>query len=190
MRKISVFNYVSLDGYFAGPMGEIDWFKSIRRDPEYEKETHDQARSGGAVLYGRTTYEMMKSYWPTPQARKDDPDMARVVNNGEKIVFSRKLESVEEGPHWKNVTLLKELTRENITKLKKLKGKDITIIGSGSIVRQLTEMEMIDEYQLMVVPVILGMGKGFFTNVQQTDLELVEAKGYKNGIASLRYRPA
>jgi dihydrofolate reductase len=190
MRKISVFNYVSLDGYFAGPMGEIDWFKSIKRDAEYEKETHEMAKSGGGVLYGRTTYEMMKNYWPTPEARRNDPEMAKVVNNGEKIVVSRKLESVEEGPNWKNVTLLKELTRENVTRLKKQKGKDITIIGSGSIVRQLTEMEMIDEYQLMVVPIILGMGKGFFTNVQQMDLELVEAKGYKNGIASLRYRPA
>jgi len=189
MRKITVFNYVTLDGFFAGPMGEIDWFKSIKKDDEYNKETHDQAKTGGTVLYGRKTYEMMKSYWPTPGARKNDPVMAKVVNNGEKIVFSRNLRSVEEGPNWKNVTLLNEITRENITAIKKKKGKDITIIGSGSLVRQLTELELIDEYQLLLVPVVIGMGKSFFSNVKQMDLELIEAKSYENGIVKLRYRP-
>ena len=138
MRKITVFNFVTLDGYFAGPLGEIDWFKSIKKDEEYDKETHDQAKTGGTVLYGRKTYEMMMNYWPTTEARKSDPYMAKVVNEGEKIVFSRNLKSVEEGPHWKNVTLLKEITKENITGIKKKKGKDITIIGSGSLVRELT----------------------------------------------------
>ncbi len=189
MRKISVFNYVTLDGFFAGPMGEIDWFKSIKKDKQFDKETHEQAKSGGTVLLGRTTYEMMKSYWPTPEAMRNDPEMAKVMDNDEKIVFSRKLESVEEGPNWKNVTLLKEITKENITKLKKQKGKDITIIGSGTIVRQLTDLGMIDEYQLMVVPVVLGAGKSFFTNARQMDMELVEGKLYKNGVVMLRYKP-
>jgi dihydrofolate reductase len=189
MRKITVFNFITLDGFFAGPLGEIDWFKSIKKDEEFDKETHDQVKSGGTVIFGRTTYEMMKNYWSTPEAIKSDPKMAKIVNNGDKIVFSRKLESVEEEPNWKNVSLLKEITKENINKLKKKKGKDITIIGSGSIVRQLTDLGLIDEYQLMVVPVVLGAGKSFFTNVRQMDLELIEGKLYKNGIVQLRYRP-
>jgi dihydrofolate reductase len=189
MRKIIVFNYVTLDGFFAGPRGEIDWFKSIKKDEEFEKETHDQAKSGGTVFFGRTTYEMMKSYWPTPEAIKGDPVMAKAVNKGEKIVFSRKLKSVEEGPNWKNVSLLNEITEKNINKLKKHKGKDITILGSGTIIRQLAELGLIDEYQLMVVPVVLGAGKSFFANVRQMDLELIESKVYKNGIVQLRYRP-
>lgn len=189
MRKITVFNYVTLDGYFAGPLGEIDWFKSIKKDKEFDRVTIDQAKSGGTILFGHTTYEMMKSYWPTPEAIRNDPEMAQVVNNGEKIVFSRRLDSVEEGPNWKNISLMKELTKENITKLKKQKGKDITIIGSGSLVRQLTDLELIDEYQLMVVPVILGDGKNFFSNVRQMDLDLIEGKVFKNGIVQLRYRP-
>ena len=82
MRKIIVFNYVTLDGFFAGPRGEIDWFKSIKKDDEFEKETHYQARSGGTVLFGRTTYDMMKNYWPTPEAIKGDPEMAKAVNKG------------------------------------------------------------------------------------------------------------
>jgi dihydrofolate reductase len=190
MRRITVFNYVTLDGYFAGPLGEIDWFKSIKKDKEFDLETKGQAKSGGTILFGHTTYEMMKSYWPTPEAMRNDPEMAKVVNNGEKIVFSRRLESVEEGPNWKNVSLMKEITKESITKLKKQKGKDITIIGSGSLVRQLTDMGLIDEYQLMVVPVILGDGKNFFSNVRQMDLELIEGKFFNNGIVQLRYRPA
>lgn len=190
MRKITVFNFVTLDGYFAGPLGEIDWFKSIKKDKEFDQETHVQAKSGGTVIFGHTTYEMMKSYWPTPEAMREDPEMAKVMNNGDKIVFSRRLESAEEGPNWKNVSLMKEITKENITKLKKQKGKDITIIGSGSIVRQLTDLGLIDEYELMVVPVILGTGKNFFSNVRQMDLELIDGKVYKNGIVQLRYRPA
>ena len=189
MRKITVFNYITLDGFFAGPMGEIDWFKSIKKDDEFDKETHEQARMGGTVLYGRKTYEMMKSYWPTPEARKNDPKMAKVVNNGEKIVFSRNLRSVEEGPNWKNITLLNEITKENITEIKKRKGKDITIIGSGSLVRELTELGLIDEYQLMLVPIVIGMGKSFFSNVKQMDLKLKEARSYGNGIVRLRYLP-
>ena len=190
MRKITVFNYVTLDGFFAGPLGEIDWFKSIKKDKEFDRETHDQVKSGGTVIFGHTTYEMMKSYWPTPEAIKNDPEMAKAVNNGKKIVFSRKLESVEEGPNWKNISLLNEITKENITKLKKQKGKDITIIGSGSIIRQLTDLGLIDEYQLIVVPIVLGAGKSFFANVRQMDLELIEGKVFKNGIVQLRYRPA
>jgi dihydrofolate reductase len=189
MRKITVFNYVTLDGFFAGPLGEIDWFRSIKKDREFDEETHSQAKSGGTMIFGRTTYDMMRSYWPTTEAINSDPEMAKVVNRGEKIVFSRKLEDVEEGPNWKNVSLMKELTKENITKLKRQKGKDITIIGSGSIVRQLTDLGLIDEYQLMVVPMVLGTGKSFFSNVRQMDLELIDARPYKNGVVQLRYRP-
>ncbi len=185
-----MFNYVSLDGYFTGLLGEIDWFKSIRKDEEFDRVTHEQAKSGGTILLGHTTYEMMKNYWPTPEAIATDPGMAKAMNSGAKIVFSRRLESVEEGPNWKNVTLMKEINKENMTKLKKQKGKDIVIIGSGSVVRQLTDLDLVDEYQLMVVPVILGAGKSFFSNVRQMDLELMEGKVFKNGVVQLRYRPA
>jgi dihydrofolate reductase len=190
MRKITVFNYVSLDGYFTGANGEINWFKSIKKDDEFDKDTHRQSGSGGTIIFGRTTYDMMKGYWPTRDAIKADQEMARVVNLSEKIVFSSKLKKVEDGPNWKNVRLMSGIDAESINRLKSETGKDIVIIGSGSIVRQLTDLGLIDEFELMVVPVILGKGKSLFADVENKELELVETKAYKNGIVMLRYKPA
>ncbi len=187
MRKISVFNHVTVDGFFAGPNGEIDWFKVIKKDDEWEKYTHGQAKSGSALIFGHTTYEMMKSYWPTPDAIKNDPDMARVVNHGPKIVFSKMLESVEEGPNWKNISLLHEIKPEEILKLKEK--VDMKILGSGTIVQQFANLGLIDEYNLVIVPVILGAGKYLFKNVKNTNLKLAEAKAFKNGIVLLNYLP-
>ncbi|CAG0971283.1 dihydrofolate reductase [Methanosarcinales archaeon] len=191
MRKISVFNHVTVDGFFAGPNGEIDWFKVIKKDDEWDKYTHEQSsRSGNTLIFGHTTYEMMKSYWPTPDAIKNDPDMSRVVNNSLKIVFSKTLQSVEEGPNWKNIMLFYEIKREEIIKLKEEEGEDFTILGSGSIVQQFANHGLIDEYQLAIVPVVLGVGKSLFKDVKKMNLKLLEAKTFKNGIVLLTYRPA
>jgi dihydrofolate reductase len=185
MRKISVFNHVTVDGFFAGPNGEIDWFKVIKKDDEWEKYTHGQAKSGSTLMFGHTTYEMMKGYWPTPDAIKNDPGMAEVVNNNPKIVISKTLESVEEGPNWKNIRILHEIRPEEILKLKEK--EDITIMGSGTIVQRLANLGLIDEYSLVVVPVILGAGKPLFKDVKKTNLQLVEARTFKNGIVLLNY---
>lgn len=100
MRKISVFDHVTVDGFFAGPHGEIDWFKVIKKDDEWDKHTHEQSKSGSTLMFGHTTYEMMKSYWPTPDAIKNEPGMAAVVNNNPKIVFSKMLKALK-GSGWK-----------------------------------------------------------------------------------------
>ncbi|HEY9246821.1 MAG TPA: dihydrofolate reductase family protein [Candidatus Methanoperedens sp.] len=186
MGKIGVFNHVTVDGFFAGPHGEIDWFKLIRKDEEWEKYTHGQAKSGSTLMFGHTTYEMMKSYWPTLDAIRSDPAMAEVVNNNPKIVISRTLESVEEGPNWKNIRILNEIIPEEILKLKQK--ENITIMGSGTIVQQLANFGLIDEYSLVVVPVILGTGKPLFKDVRKMDLKLLEARAFKNGIVLLRYQ--
>ena len=191
MRKISVFNHVTIDGFFAGPHGEIDWFKVIKKDDEWEKYTHEQsARSGNTLIFGHTTYEMMKGYWPTPDAIRNDPDMARVVNNSPKMVFSKTLQNVEEEPNWKNIKLFHEIKPEEIIKLKKQDSEDFTILGSGSIVQQFANLDLIDEYQLVVVPVVLGVGKSLFKDVKSMNLKLLEAKTFKNGIVLLKYSPA
>jgi dihydrofolate reductase len=79
MRKISVFNHVTVDGFFAGPHGEMDWFMAMKKDDEYNAHTHEQSsRSDNTLIFGRTTYEMMKSYWPTPDAIRNDPGMAKL----------------------------------------------------------------------------------------------------------------
>lgn len=188
MKKIAVFNHVTVDGFFAGPYGEIDWFKAIKKDDEWEKYTHGQAKSGSTLMFGHTTYEMMKSYWPTPDAIKNDPDMAKVVNNNPKIVFSKTLDCVKEVPNWKNIRILHEIRREEILKLKE--SEDITIMGSGTIVQQLTNLGIVDEYSLVVVPVILGAGKPLFKDIKKTNLKLLEARSFKNGVVLLKYRPA
>lgn len=189
MRRISVFNNVSVDGFFAGPRGEIDWFKVIRADTEYDAFTRRNSQSGGVLMLGHTTYEMMKAFWPTPDALNNSPDMAAVMNHSQKIVYSRTLLSVEEGPHWKNITLFQEIRPEEIIKLKEQEGNDITILGSGTVVQQLADLGLIDEYALVVVPVVLGAGKPLFKDVKNTNLKLLEAKSFKNGIVWLRYEP-
>lgn len=119
---------MTVEGFFAGPHGEIDWFMAIKKDDEYDAYTHEQsARSGNTLIFGHTTYELMKSYWPTPDAIKNDPGMAGVVNNSLKIVFSKTLRNVEEGPNWKNIRLFHEIKREEIIKLKEQEGEDFTI---------------------------------------------------------------
>jgi len=191
MRKISVYIHVTVDGFFAGTHGEIDWFKVINKDDEWDKYTHEQSsRSGNTLIFGHTTYEMMKSYWPTPDAIKNDPAMARVVNNSPKIVFSKTMKNLEEGPNWKNIKLLHEIKQEEIIKLKEQGGGDFTILGSGSIIQQFANFGLIDEYHLVVVPIILGAGKSLFKDVKIMNLKLLGARAFKNGIVLLKYRPA
>src|ERR1700734_2839989 len=96
MHKLTVFNFVSIDGFFAGPHSEIDWFKDIGNDPEYQAYTHAQSVGGSILMFGHTTYEMMKSFWPTEMALKSDPHMAEVMNNSQKIVFSKTLKEVHD----------------------------------------------------------------------------------------------
>jgi dihydrofolate reductase len=189
MGKLTVFDHVSLDGFFAGPKGEIDWFKAIRKDKEYEAFTHEGASSGSTLVFGRKTYEMMKSYWPTREAATNDPEMSKVMRNSPKIVFSRKLKTVAEETNWKNITLLHEIDNAAIRKLKAKSGA-LTILGSGSIVQQLANLGLIDEYNLVTVPIVLGNGKPLFKSVKEMSLKLLEARGFKNGIAVLRYGPA
>lgn len=187
MSTISTFTHVSLDGFFAGPNGEIDWFHSIEHDPEYDAYTHEQASAGAStLLFGHTTYDMMKSFWPTPEADKTDAAMAKVMRNSPKVVVSKTLKSVADEPNWKNVTVIHQIDRDEILKLKQQ--ADITVLGSGSVVQQLSNLGLIDEYRLIVIPLILGAGKYLFHDVQKRPLKLQEARQFQNGIAVLKYR--
>ena len=188
MGSIGIFEHITLDGFFAGPNGEIDWFKAIEPDNEYESYMHQQAQSGGGtLLFGRTTYEMMKSFWPTPDAIREDPGMAKVMNESRKIVVSKTLERVEEGPNWKNVELRRDLDLDAIRKLKA--ETDVVILGSGTIVRQLANHGLIDSYQLVLVPIVLGSGKPLFEDVKQTAFAQDDARTFRNGVVVLTMRP-
>ena len=87
MRKLIVFNHVTLDGYFSGANGDISWAHQARKDPEYDAFVKDNAKGGGQLLFGRKTYEMMASHWPTPQAKAEDPIVAEQMNQLPKVVF-------------------------------------------------------------------------------------------------------
>jgi len=125
----------------------------------------------------------MKSYWPTPMARLNDPLIAEGMNNAEKIVFSKTLSNAD----WKNTRIVNDNILEQVKKLKAADG-DLTILGSGSIVTQLAENGLIDEYQLMIDPVAIGQGTPLFKNINhQLDLKLVDSRTFKSGVILLRY---
>jgi len=182
VAHISAFLQVSVDGYFAGPHGEIDWFKS-NPDPEFQSYSLERASGGSTLLFGRTTYEMMASAWPSEQAHQDQPGMAEVMAGSPKIVFSKSLRSVDEGPRWRNVELRHEIDADA---LRRADGS-YTTLGSGSVVQQLTKLGLVDEYSFVVNPVILGAGKSAFTAVPREELELTDARSFKNGVAWLTY---
>jgi dihydrofolate reductase len=190
MKPIGVFIHVTLDGFFAGPNGEIDWFKVIKKDAGWEAHTRKESQGGSTLLMGRTTYEMMKSFWPTPAGIASDPHMAKVMNESPKIVVSRKLASVADEPNWKNVTVWRHLDSEQVHKLKEEGTGNVTILGSGSVIQQLSNMNLIDEFELALVPVVLGAGKQLFSSVERREMKLLEARPFNNGLVSLRYRPA
>jgi dihydrofolate reductase len=183
MRKIIVSNYVTLDGFFAGPNGEIDWFIW---DEEMAQYSIALADSIDTILFGRVTYEGMASYWPTPAAKAENPVIADYMNNLPKIVFSKTLQQAD----WNNTTLVKEIKPEEILKLKHQPGKNMVIYGSGGLVSTLTQLGLIDDYLIFVNPVILGNGKPLFKDLNnRVNLKLVEAKTFTSGIVLHHYQP-
>jgi dihydrofolate reductase len=182
MARLSVFNFVTLNGYFKGANNDINWHRHGGEESKYAEEG---AKSESILLFGRITYQMMASYWPTPMAAKDNPGVAEGMNRSDKIVFSRTLKKVE----WENSRLIKNDLVEEVKKLKKGK-KDITILGSGSIVTQLAEAGLIDEYQIMVDPVALGEGTPLFKGMKgKLDMKLVSTRAFKSGVVLLTYAP-
>jgi dihydrofolate reductase len=187
MRKIIVFNLVTVDGFFAGLKGEIDWHNY---DDEMGAYSLEQLRSLSALMFGRTTYEMMARYWPTTEGIKGEPAVAGIMNSIQKIVFSRTLKPVKDGPVWKNVRVLHEIRPEEIVKMKQQQGRDIAIFGSGTISQQFTNLGLIDEYRLIVNPLLLGSGKLLFDSIKDRhSLKLQSTIVFKNGNVLLRYVP-
>jgi dihydrofolate reductase len=186
MPKLSVFNNVTLDGYFADMKGDISWAHREAQDAEFNEFVAENAGGGGQLLFGRITYELMAGYWPTPQAIKNNPDVAAGMNSLSKIVFSRTLDKAS----WKNTRVVKGDLVAEVRKMKKEPGKDIVILGSGSIVSQLTAAGLIDAYQVMVNPVVLGKGRTMFDGIQKRlNLELTTTRAFGNGNVLLSYRP-
>jgi dihydrofolate reductase len=186
MRKLIVFNQETLDGYFAGPNGDISWAHNDAQDAEWNAFVAENATTGGVLLFGRITYELMASYWPTPEAIKRDPIVAKGMNTLPKVVFSRTLKNVS----WDNTKLVKDGMAMEIRKMKTEPGKQMVILGSGSLVTQLTQEGVIDEYQIVVNPVVLGKGKTMFDGVKPTvALKRTKTRNFGNGNVLVCYEP-
>jgi dihydrofolate reductase len=171
---------VSLDGYFEGPDGGIDWH---RVDEEFNAFALEQLNSVDTLLFGRVTYQGMASYWPTVPA---GDAIADKMNSIPKIVFSRTLEKAD----WNNTRLIKDNVAVEVTKLKQQPGRDMIIFGSSDLAAGFAEMGLIDEYRIMVSPVVLGGGKSLFKGVHhQLPLKLVKTRTFGNGNVLLSYHP-
>jgi len=196
MRRIVAFNRVSADGYFATADGNLGW---VVPDQEIDKLGGEAVPgSDNMILFGRRTYDMFESFWPhvvgdSPTAPdphapgRQSPELRAMgvwINEATKVVFSR----TRKGVTWKNSRLLHEFEPRAVEALKREPGRDIMIFGSGSIASQLTEHGLIDEYQFIVGPLLLGSGRSLLSGVPKTvKLNLLEAKPYPSGNVMLRY---
>jgi dihydrofolate reductase len=189
MRKLIVFNHVTLDGYFVDANNSMNWAKqrSADNDPEYNAFVAENASGGGTLLFGRVTYELMIKYWPTPMAKQNDAAVAEGMNSMPKIVFSKTLAHAS----WNNTSVVKGDIVAAVKKIKQEPGSGMAILGSGTIVSQFAQAGLIDEYQVVVNPIIIGKGRTMFDGVKGSlNLKLAKTRTFKSGKVYLCYEPA
>jgi len=197
MRRIVMFNRVSADGYFATDDGNLDW---TIPDEAIDQAGADRMPDFDTMLFGRRTYDAFESFWPHAEGDSTtagDPHhdgrrtktllaMASWINRTQKWVFS----STKQQVSWQNSRLFSRFDPAELRDLKRASGKDMIVFGSGTLVSQLTEHRLIDEYQFVVGPLLLGGGRSLIQGVPgRVPLELLEAKPYPSGNLVLRYAP-
>lgn len=185
MRKLTVFNFVSLDGYYADSESSMSWAYEFTGDDEFSTFATENARGSDAeLLLGRITYDMMAGYWPSEQASAASPVTAEAMNRIKKHVFSRSTLSLS----WNNTHLMSGEIEAAVLKLKQEPGSDIMIFGSGSIISQIAPHGLIDEYQLIIVPLVLGGGRNMFAGLPRPlGLQLTAHRVFGNGVVLLNY---
>ncbi len=186
MPGLTVFNSISLDGYFADAQGDMSWAHR-GADEEWDAFTSENASGGGEMVFGRVTYDMMAGFWPTKEAFDTLPVVAQQMNDLPKVVFSRTLDQAS----WANTELIRDNPADAIRARKAGTGPDMVVMGSGTIVAQLTDARLVDEYQVVVVPIVLGAGHTMFEGVAGTvDLALTRTRAFGNGNVVMWYRQA
>jgi len=184
MRKVIFFNLISLDGYFEGPDRDITWHTV---DEEFNEFAIQQTGEFGALLFGRVTYELMASYWPSDAAKQDDPVIAELMNSLPKIVFSNTLEKIE----WENTKLVRDDIVEAVSKLREQPGNDIAIFGSSDLAVTFIDLGLIDEFRIMINPIVLGEGKPILHGIKtRLNLKLIKVRTFRSGNVLLYYEPA
>jgi dihydrofolate reductase len=182
MRKLVSLMHVSLDGFCAGPKGEMDW---IGLNDAIFADVHGMIATSGGAVYGRATYDMMRGYWPALLDKEDaDPNQrahARWVEAIPKFTFSRSLADSD----WNNVLLYRDA--EEIKALKKEDGAPLLIFGSPGLVHSFSSLDAIDEYWIYLNPVLLGQGIRYLEGDAKSGLKLVQSKPFDNGVMRLHY---
>ena len=185
MRKVISFMHISLDGFVAGPQGEMNW---IKVDQEIFDHVGKRISLGDTALYGRVTYQMMESYWPTaadkPGASKHDIEHSAWYSKVHKVVLSRSMN----GQVLANTTIISDDVTESINQIKQQPGGEILLFGSPTATHALMQLNLIDGYWLFVNPIILGQGIPLFTGIkQQVKLNLQHTHPFTNGVTALSY---
>ncbi len=185
MRKIISFMHISLDGFVAGPNGEMDW---ITVNEEIFDYVGQRINEGDTALYGRKTYQMMESYWPTaadnPNASKHDIEHSKWYSQVHKIVLSKTMQN----DILYNTTIISDNLVKNINAIKNQSGADILLFGSPTATHALIQQNLIDGYWLFVNPIILGEGIPLFEGIQEkTKLKLVNTHSFSCGVTELNY---
>src|SRR3569833_1030698 len=185
MRKIISFMHISLDGFVAGPNGEMNW---ITVNEEIFDHVGKRIGTTDTALYGRVTYEMMEGYWPQagnkPNASKHDIDHSTWYNGAHKIVLSKTLE----GSDLPNTTIISDNLANRINEIRQQEGSEILLFGSPTATHALIQQGLIDGYWLFVNPVVLGRGIPLFTEVKdKTKLKLLNTRQFTSGVTELSY---
>jgi len=182
MAKLSAFLFISIDGYYKDIQNDIRWHRHGGEESDFASNSSQQAH---ILLFGRVTYEMMAAFWPTPTAIEQMPGVAKGMNRSEKIVLSKTMDKSD----WHNTRFLSGNLVGEVKKLKEA-GTDITILGSGSLLTQLTDAGLIDSYQFMIDPVALGRGTAIFAGLKEKlDLKLTDSRIFESGIILATYKP-
>lgn len=185
MRKIISFMHISLDGFVAGPNGEMDW---IKVDDEIFDHVHERISGTDTAMYGRVTYDMMEGYWPNagkaPDASKHDKQHSGWYAKAHKLVLSRSLN----GKALPNTTILCDALAERVNAIRHTEGSEILLFGSPTATHVLMELGLIDGYWLFVNPIILGKGVPLFKGItEKIKLKVVSNRSFANGVEELSY---
>ena len=183
MRKLILQMMTTADGYFEGPNREIDWHIV---DEEFNRYAIDNLNNADALIFKRVTYELMASYWPTPNAASDDPLVAAKMNSLPKFVISKSLKTAT----WQNTRLINDDYQSEISKLKRQEGKNLLIFGSSDLAVSLLSAGLLDEIAVFISPILLGRGKPLFQGCdKKIRLNLLSTRVFHSGNVLLIYRP-
>lgn len=181
MGQLNAFHFITLDGFYKDLQNDIGWHQHGGEEGDFSA---DNLKGDNILLFGRVTYEMMASFWPSPMAAQSFPAVAAGMNRARKIVVSAKLKKAD----WNNTTLISENAMEEIHKLKEHATHDITLLGSGKLLAGLTEAGLVDAYQIMIDPIAIGKGHTLFGNLKvPLRLHLTGTRIFKSGAVLLNY---